>query len=47
MNHAAYIVPAYVLTIGATLLLLVQSYVAMRRAEGRAEELRRERRNPA
>jgi hypothetical protein len=38
---AAFIIPAYILTIGGLLALLVWAFVSMRRAEARADELRR------
>ncbi len=40
---ASYIWPSYILTIGGLVALLVWSFLAMRRAEARAEALRRER----
>lgn len=44
MKHALFIIPAYALTIGGLLLLLGQSWLAMRRAEAAAERLNTERR---
>jgi hypothetical protein len=41
MNHWPFIVAAYALTIGGTLALVVASLVAMRRAEARADAIRR------
>lgn len=38
---ASYIWPSYILTIGGLIALLVWSYTAMRRAEKRAENLKR------
>ncbi|OYU14529.1 MAG: heme exporter protein CcmD [Alphaproteobacteria bacterium PA4] len=38
---ASYIWPAYILTIGGLLALLVWSFIAMRSAEKRAEERKR------
>lgn len=38
---ASYIWPAYILTIGGMAALLLWSYITMRRAEKRAEELKR------
>ncbi|WP_439533026.1 heme exporter protein CcmD [Polymorphobacter sp.] len=38
---ASYIWPSYILTIGGLIALLVWSYTAMRRAERRAEALKR------
>ena len=44
MTHAAFIFPAYAVTIGGLLAILVQSWTAMRRAEAAAEKLKAERR---
>lgn len=44
MDHGAYIIPAYIIAVGGVGLMLAQSWWAMRKAEGRAERLRRERR---
>ena len=41
MNHWPFIVAAYGLAIGGTGLLTLASYRAMRRAEARAEAVRR------
>ena len=38
---ASYIWPAYILTIGGMVALLIWAYVTMRNAEKRAEELTR------
>lgn len=38
---ASYIWPAYILTIGGLIALLVWSYTAMRRAERRSDALKR------
>jgi heme exporter protein CcmD len=38
---SAYIWPAYALTIGGLVALLAWSWIAMRRAEKRAEDMRR------
>jgi type II secretory pathway component PulF len=38
---ASYIWPAYILTVGGMVALLVWAYVTMRSAEKRAEELKR------
>ncbi len=38
---ASYIWPAYILTIGGLVALLVWSWTAMRRAEKRAEDMKR------
>lgn len=38
---ASYIWPSYILTIGGLIALLMWSYTAMRRAERRAESLKR------
>jgi heme exporter protein CcmD len=44
MTHAAFIVPAYVITVGGLLVMLVQSWLSMRRAEAAADKLQSERR---
>jgi hypothetical protein len=44
MTHAAFIVPAYMLTVGGLLAMLVHSWIFMRRAEAAAERLKSERR---
>lgn len=44
MTHAAFILPAYALTIGGLAALLVHSWLAMRRAESDADEIRSRRR---
>lgn len=44
MTHMAFIVPAYVLTIGGLLAILAHSWIAMRRAEAAAQKLQSERR---
>jgi heme exporter protein CcmD len=44
MDHTPFIVGAYAVTLGGIGLLLIQSFVAMRRAEAEAERLRQERR---
>lgn len=41
MSHWPFVIAAYVLTLGATGVLTAASFRAMRRAEGRAEALRR------
>lgn len=41
MNHWDFITAAYALVIAATAIVLTTSYVAMRRAERAAEDLRR------
>ncbi len=38
---ASYIWPAYILTVGGLLALLVWSFVAMRSAEKRADKMKR------
>jgi heme exporter protein CcmD len=43
MNHWAFVTAAYAVTIVGLAALLVQSFVAMRRAETRAAELKRNR----
>ena len=40
MSQWAFVVAAYVVAIGGTATLVVQSFVAMRRAEAEAERLR-------
>jgi heme exporter protein D len=40
MNHWAFVIAAYAFTLVATAVLLVQSFVSMRKAEGRADRLR-------
>ena len=42
MNHWPFIIAAYALAIGGTLALALQSFAAMRRAERRAEAVRRQ-----
>ncbi|MCA3255836.1 MAG: heme exporter protein CcmD [Alphaproteobacteria bacterium] len=44
MDHTPFIVGAYAVTLGGIAVLLLQSYIAMRRAEAEAERLRQERR---
>ncbi len=44
MTHAAYIYPAYVVAVVATLGLVIHAFTAMRRAERAATEQRGERR---
>ncbi len=44
MEHTTFIVASYAITLGGVLGMMAASFVAMRRAEGRAEALRRERR---
>jgi heme exporter protein CcmD len=44
MTHAAFIIPAYAVTVGGLLAILLQSWVSMRRAEAAAEKLKMERR---
>ena len=44
MTHAEYIIPAYALTVGGLLVILVSSWLAMRRAEAAADRLREHRR---
>jgi hypothetical protein len=41
VNHWPFIVAAYALSIGGTVALALGSYLAMRRAEARAEAVRR------
>jgi uncharacterized integral membrane protein len=41
MNHWPFIIAAYALAIGGTLALTLVSFLAMRRAEARAEAVRR------
>lgn len=41
MNHAAFIIPAYVLTVAGLVGLLVHSWLAMRAAEAAADEMRK------
>lgn len=41
MNHWAFVTAAYAVAIGATAGILIQSWIAMRRAERAAEALRR------
>ncbi|WP_277346983.1 hypothetical protein [Sphingomonas sp. G-3-2-10] len=41
MTHWDYVTAAYVVTIAGTVGLAIASYVAMRRAEAAAEELKR------
>ena len=41
MNHWPFIVAAYALAIGGTLALTLASYATMRRAEKRADAVRR------
>ena len=43
MNHWAFVIAAYAVTITGIAVLLVASFVSMRRAEARAEELKRAR----
>ena len=43
MNHWPFILAAYGLTLAGTLGVLLWSWSAMRRAEGEAETLRRDR----
>ena len=43
MNHWAFVTAAYAVTIIGIAALLVASFVSMRRAEARAEELKRAR----
>jgi heme exporter protein CcmD len=40
MNHWPFIIGAFAIGIGATLILLLWSWAAMRRAEREAEQLR-------
>ena len=44
MNHAEFIIPAYALTIGGLVALLVVTWLRMRTAEKAAERLREPRR---
>jgi Heme exporter protein D (CcmD) len=44
MTHMAFIVPAYVLTVGGLLAMLGHSWISMRRAEAAAQKLQSERR---
>jgi len=41
MNHWPFIIAAYALAIGGTVALTVASFLAMRRAEARADAVRR------
>ena len=41
MNHWPFIIAAYALAIGGTVVLTLASYAAMRRAEARAYAVRR------
>jgi heme exporter protein CcmD len=41
MNHWPFVVAAYAIAVAATAGLLLLSYLAMRRAEARAESLKR------
>ena len=43
MNHWPFIIAAYGLSIGSTVALTAASFTAMRRAEARAEAVRRPR----
>ncbi len=43
MNHWPFILAAYGLAIGGTLLLTLASFAAMRRAEARADAVRKQR----
>ncbi len=43
MNHWPFILAAYGLAIGGTLVLTLASFTAMRRAEARADAIRRPR----
>lgn len=43
MNHWPFIAAAYGLTIAGTLGIVIQSYLAMRRAERRSDALARDR----
>jgi hypothetical protein len=42
MNHWPFIIAAYALSVGGTVALALLSFVAMRRAEARAEAIRRQ-----
>ena len=42
MNHWPFIIAAYVLAVGGTTLLTLASSAAMRRAEARADAVRRQ-----
>jgi hypothetical protein len=42
MNHWPFIIAAYAITVGGTGALLIQSLITMRRAEARADALRRQ-----
>lgn len=44
MAHTGFIVASYAVTLGGVLGLMVLSYLDMRGAEKRAEQMRRERR---
>jgi|GEM_PF-810532 len=44
MDHTGFIVGSYVVALGGVLGMMGLSFVAMRRAEGRADALRKERR---
>lgn len=41
MNHIAFIIPAYVLTVAGLVGLLLHSWLAMRAAERAADEMRK------
>ncbi len=43
MNHWAFVIAAYAVTLLATAALLVWSFTSMRKAEAAAEELKRQR----
>ncbi|NNC72848.1 MAG: hypothetical protein HKN78_08215 [Sphingomonadaceae bacterium] len=43
MNHWPFIIAAYALTIGGTMLLAIWSYAAMRASENKVAALRKDR----
>jgi nitrate reductase gamma subunit len=42
LNHWAFVIAAYAITVGGTALLVAASWLAMRRAEARRERARGE-----
>ena len=42
LNHWSFVIAAYAITLGGTALLVVTSWLAMRRAEARRERARGE-----
>jgi hypothetical protein len=43
VSHWSFVIAAYLVAGAGTLAVLIESYLSMRRAEGRAERLRRDR----